>query len=120
VTLNFFDEEENTTTQGTCPSPCTNPTFNFPFETQQRVIADFARPVGAAAGWVDMSFVNNSSGTELDQAWVDYAFEGAQAFETILVPATQLDPSSCNPLGITGFVQTITPAISVIPTGTGI
>ena len=60
VTLNFFDEEENTTTQGTCPSPCTNPTFNFPFETQQRVIAEFARPVGAAAGWVDMSFVNNS------------------------------------------------------------
>ena len=54
------------------------------------------------------------------QGGVDYAFEGAQAFETILVPATQLDPSSCNPLGITGFVQTITPAISVIPTGTGI
>ena len=67
-----------------------------------------------------MNFVNNSSGTELDQAWVDYAFEGALAFETILVPGTQLDPSSCNPLGITGLVQTITPAISIIPTGTGI
>ena len=120
MTLTFFDEEENTTTQGTCPSPCTNPVFNFPFETQQRVIADFSRPIGAAAGWADMSFVNVSSGTELDQAWVDYAFIGALAFETILVPGTQLDPSACNPLGIQTFIQTITPAISQIPTGTGI
>lgn len=118
VTLVFFDEDENTTTQGRCPSPCTNPTFNFPFETQQRNVVDFSRPSGAAAGWVDMSFVNASAGTSLDQAWVDYSFEGSLALETILVPGTQLDPSSCNPLGITG-VQVITPTISTIPTGHG-
>ncbi len=119
VTLVFWDEDENTTTQGTCPSPCTNPTFNFPYETQQRNILGFSTPGGAVAGWVEMSFVNNASGTELDQAWVDYSFEGAVALETILVPGTQLDPSSCNPLGIAGVVQTILPTISSIPTGTG-
>jgi hypothetical protein len=118
VTLIFFDEDENTTTQGTCPSPCTNPTFNFPYETQQRNVRDFSVPGGSVAGWVEMSFVNNVSGTVLDQAWVDYSFEGSIALETILVPGTQLDPSSCNPLGITG-VQTILPTISSIPTGTG-
>src|SRR5262249_16659977 len=112
VTLVFYDEDENTTTSGTCPSPCTNPTFNFPFETQQRNITDFITPAGAVAGWVEMSFVNNSAGTSLDQAWVDYSFEGAVALETILVPGTQLDPSSCNPLGIVGVVQTILPTIS--------
>ena len=119
VTLVFYDEDENTTTSGTCPSPCTNPTFNFPFETQQRNITDFITPAGAVAGWVEMSFVNNSAGTSLDQAWVDYSFEGAVALETILVPGTQLDPSSCNPLGIVGVVQTILPTISSIPTGIG-
>ena len=85
VTLRFYDEDENTTNQGKCPSPCTNPTFNFPFETQQRNITDFSRPVGADAGWVQMDFIN-ASGTEFDQAWVDYSFEGSIALESILVP----------------------------------
>jgi hypothetical protein len=120
VTLVFFDEDENTTTQGTCPSPCTNPTFNFPYETQQRNVLAFSRPGGAVAGWVDMSFVNNSEGDVLDQAWVAYAFEGFAAFESVLIPGTQLDPSSCNPLYILGTVQTILPTISTIPTGVGV
>ncbi len=120
VTLIFFDEDENTTTQGTCPSPCTNPTFNFPYETQQRNVTGFSRPSGAVAGWVDMSFVNNSEGTSYDQAWVDYSFEGELALESILVPGTQLDPSSCNPLYILGTVQYIYPSISLIPTGIGV
>jgi hypothetical protein len=118
VTLVFYDEDENTTSQGACPSPCRNPTFNFPYETQQRNIVDFSRPSGAVAGWVAMSFVNSTAGSEFDQAWLDYSFEGAVALETILVPGTQLDPSSCNPLGVSG-VQTILPTISSIPTGTG-
>ena len=119
VTLIFFDEDENTTTQGTCPSPCTNPTFNFPYETQQRNIGGFSRPTGAVAGWVDMSF-NNSAGSVYDQAWVDYSFEGDIALESVLIPGTQLDPSSCNPLYTLGFIQTILPTISVIPTGIGV
>ena len=65
-----------------------------------------------------MSFVNASGGDVLDQAWVDYSFEGAIALETVLVPGTQLDPSSCNPLGIIG-VQVVVPEVSLIPTGTG-
>ncbi len=120
VTLVFFDEDENTTTQGTCPSPCTNPTFNFPYETQQRNVAAFSRPAGAVAGWVDMSFVNNSEGTLYDQAWAAYSFEGAVALESVLIPGTQLDPSACNPLYILGTVQTIYPTISSIPVGYGV
>jgi hypothetical protein len=117
VSLTFFDEDENTLTSGVCPSPCSQPTFNFPLETQQRNISDFVHPTGAA-GWVNMSFVNLSSGDVLDQAWVDYSFEGAIALETVLVPGTQLDPSSCNPLSITG-VQTVIPEVSLLPTGIG-
>jgi hypothetical protein len=117
VTLTFYDEDENVVAQGRCPSPCTQPTFNFPLETQQRNITDFSHPTGAA-GWVNMSFFNASGGDVWDQAWVDYSFEGAIALETILVPGTQLDPSSCNPLTITG-VQTVIPEVSLLPTGTG-
>jgi hypothetical protein len=122
VTLRFYDEDENTTSQGTCPSPCTNPTFNFPLETQQRNITDFSRPTGAIAGWVQFDFLNLSGGgTILDQAWLDYSFEGALALETVLVPGTQLDPSSCNPEGssIQGLTQPITPVIPAV-VGTGV
>jgi hypothetical protein len=117
VTLTFYDEDENTVTSGTCPSPCTQPTFNFPLETQQRNIGDFSHPTGVA-GWVNMSFVNASEGTVLDQAWVDYSFESDIALETILVPGTQLDPSTCNPIGVAPL-QNVVPVISDIPTGTG-
>jgi hypothetical protein len=122
VTLRFYDEDENTTSQGRCPSPCSNPTFNFPLETQQRNIVDFATPGAAVAGWVQFDFLNLSGGgTVLDEAWVDYSFEGSVAFETILVPGTQLDPSSCNPEGssIQGLTQPITPVIPAV-VGTGV
>ena len=58
----------------------------------------------------------------LDQAWVDYAFEGTIALESVLVPGTQLDPSTCNPLGSRGpgSLGAIIPVIPTIPTGTGI
>jgi hypothetical protein len=119
VALTFYDEDEESVLSGPCPSPCVSTPFNFPLETNQRNISEFRPlPNGGAAGWVNMSFVNNSTGDVLDQAWVDYSFEGAIALETILVPGTQLDPSSCNPLGVTG-IQTILPTISSIPTGTG-
>jgi len=122
VTLRFYDEEENTTSQGICPSPCSNPTFNFPLETQQRNITDFSRPTGANAGWAQFDFLNlGGGGTVLDQAWVDYSFEGSLAFETILIPGTQLDPSSCNPEGsaIQGLTEPITPVVPAI-VGTGV
>ena len=50
---------------------------------------------------------------------MDYSFEGAIAFETILVPGTQLDPSSCSPLGYESIVFPTAPVIPTVPTGTG-
>ena len=114
--LTFFDEDENTVSQGVCPSPCSQPLFNFPYETQQRNIVDFHHPVGDA-GWVQLDF---AGGTPLDQAWVGYAFLGSVALESVLIPATQLDPSTCNPLGIPSGLQVIVPVIPTIPTGTGL
>jgi hypothetical protein len=122
VTLTFFDEDENTVTQGICVSPCVSPTFNFPLETQQLNISNFSTPL-AASGWVAASFVNNSAGTNLDQAWLDYSFEGSSAFLSVLIPGTQLDPSTCNPLGLNAAggpaLFTILPTIPNVPTGTG-
>ena len=121
VSLVFLDEDENSTTTSCPVSPCSTPTFNFPLETQRRAIGDFsgALPSGAAAGWVSMSFFNGSGAANgaFDQAWVEYDFEGRAAFLSAGQPATQLDPSSCNPLGVTG-VQTIAPVIPSIR-GTG-
>ena len=70
-----------------------------------------------------MDFLNLTDGDKLDQAWAGYAFEGSIALESVLIQGTQLDPSTCNPLGIItgpGGVQDITPRISIIPTGTGL
>ena len=47
VQLGFFDEDENTVSQGVCPSPCSTPQFNFPLETQQTNITKFSHPTGA-------------------------------------------------------------------------
>ena len=107
VTLTFFDEDENTVTQGVCPSPCTQPTFNFPLETQRTLIAAFSHPVWPA-GWVSMEFFNGTGplGGNLDQAWVDYEIQGATAFLNAGIPGTQLDPTNCQPLLVsctTGF-----------------
>jgi hypothetical protein len=128
VTLSFYDEDENTVTQGVCPSPCSSPTFNFPLETQQTNISDFSHPT-APAGWVAMNFVNQSGGgTAMDQAWVDYSFEGSAAFLSILVPGNQLDVSNCNPNTVVNpalptadnpGIQSLDPFFSDIPTGTG-
>jgi hypothetical protein len=115
-TETFWDEDERTVTTGKCPSPCTNPSFNFPLETQQLNIGLFSHP-GATAGWVQVDF---GGGNVFDQAWLDYSFEGAIALETILVPGTQLDPSTCNPLAWQPpATAVVIPEISTIPTGTG-
>ena len=58
-------------------------------------------------------------GTPLDQAWVGYSFEGSVALESILIPGTQLDPSTCNPLNVAGRRRSITPVVPSIPTGIG-
>jgi hypothetical protein len=121
VTLIFFDEDENTVTSGVCPSPCTQPTFNFPLETQRRNISSFAGSIPSfAAGWVSMSFANTSAplGGTLDQAWVEYDFQGPGAFLSASTPATQLDPSTCNPLVVGGSVQQVSPVIPTV-VGTG-
>jgi len=121
VTLSFFDEDENTVTSGVCPSPCTQPTFNFPLETQRRNIAGFSGSIPAfAAGWVSMNFFNPGApnGGSLDQAWVEYDFQGPGAFLSASTPGTQLDPSTCNPLGVNGAVALIAPAIPTV-VGTG-
>jgi len=122
VTITFFDEDELTVTQGVCVSPCVSPQFNFPLETQQLNISNFSTPT-APAGWVAVSFVNNGDGTNLDQAWMDYSFEGSSAFLSILIPGTQLDPSSCNPLGLASpngpNIFTVVPVVPAVPTGTG-
>ncbi len=127
VTLNFYDEDENQTTTGGCPSPCISPSFNFPLETQRTNITNFsgALPV-APAGWVSMAFFNGSApnGGVLDQAYVTYDFQGPVAFLSAGIPASQLDPSTCNPLGVgfpgpaPGGVNVITPTIPSIA-GTG-
>jgi hypothetical protein len=109
VQLNFFDEDENGVSQigpGPCPSPCSTPpppTFNFPLETNTRVVTDFTPPPpeGAVnAGGVSMDFNNGTEGTNLDQAYVSYQFNGGSAFISAHVPGVQLDPSACNPLGV--------------------
>ncbi|HEY3171106.1 MAG TPA: hypothetical protein VGK86_00875 [Thermoanaerobaculia bacterium] len=123
VTLTFYDEDENTVTQGVCPSPpvgCIT-SFNFPLETQRTGAGTFARPAGAVAGWVDMKFFNPGTSSNnfgrLDQAWVEYDFEGPGAFLSASAPATQLDPTTCQPIGVTGVVA-VAPAIPTI-VGTG-
>jgi len=120
VTLNFYDEDENTTTSGGCPSPCQQQRFNFPLETQRLQITGFVHPP-TNAGWVSMSFRNGGTagtlGGVLDQAYVTYDFRGAAVFLSAGSPAAQLDPSACNPLGVVGPPVTL----PVIPTlvGTG-
>lgn len=100
IFLTFFDEDENTVTTGCQVSPCpTPPTFNFPNETQRVSIAGFPHPAGCC-GWVSMEFYNNTApiaGT-LDQAYVTYDFQGASAFLSAGMQASQLDPTSCMPI----------------------
>jgi hypothetical protein len=104
VTLVFFDEDENTVTQGVCPSPCTQPTSNFPLETQRTPITGNASTSLShpnwPAGWVSMEFFNSNGpvGGALDQAYVTYDFAGAGVFLSAGIPAAQLDPTNCQPL----------------------
>jgi hypothetical protein len=124
VTLAFYDEDENTVLSGVCPSPCSQPTFNFPLETQRSPITAFSHP-NWPAGWVSMNFFNGTGpvGGVLDQAYVTYDFQGPTAFLSAGVEATQLDPTACQPLNVitqptSGGVTVTAPTIPVI-VGTG-
>ncbi len=126
--LNFFDEDENGVSQigpGPCPSPCTLPPpiqFNFPFETNVRFVNDFTLPPAQGAlnaGWVEMIFANSTDGTELDQAYVSYQFNGGAAFISARFPGIQLDPSACEPLDIINPANGFLPVNPVIPTAPG-
>ena len=118
VAVTFFDEDENTVHAGGCPSPCTSPQFSFELETNYKNITNFQHPTSGSAGWVEVNFVNATAGSVLDQAWGAYTFEGSIALESVLIPGTQLDPNSCDPLGISG-VEPIVPVVPTIPTGCG-
>ncbi len=111
----FWDEDENTVSQGVCPSPCTAPQFNFPLETQLTNIIHFVHPTGTDAGWVEVDF---SGGSPFGQAWLGYSFEGSVALESTLIQGTQLDPSTCDPLNVSG-VAIIAPVVPSLPTGIG-
>jgi hypothetical protein len=119
VSVTFFDEDENTVHAGGCPSPCTSPQFNFELETNLKNITNFQHPTSGNAGWVEVNFLNLTGGNILDQAWGAYSFEGSIALESTLIPGTALDPSSCNPLGITTGLEIIAPVVPTIPTGVG-
>jgi hypothetical protein len=104
VVLSFYDEDENTVSVGCTVSPCsTPPTFNFPLETQRTSIIGFPHPAWPA-GWVSMEFFNPIAtapfGGVLDQAYVTWDVQGAAAFLSAGVPAAQLDPTNCQPLGV--------------------
>src|SRR5262249_31323844 len=108
VSLTFWDEDENRTTTGPCPSPCQSTTFNFPFETQRTNITAFTGALPAAPfGWANMEFANvtaftgvdNFSG-QYDQAYVLYDMAGPAAFLSFQDNAAQLDPTACNPIGL--------------------
>lgn len=118
VTLSFFDEDENTITLQGCPSPCLQTTFNFELETQRRNISQFAGSLpNWPAGWVSMSFFNPSGSSEagtLDQAWVEYDFQGPGAFLSASTPASQLDPSTCNPIGVGSSTRVVAPVIPAV------
>ena len=125
VALVFFDEDENSFSEGCTVSPCPEgPTFNFPLETQRVNITEFSGALpSAAAGWVSMSFLPPDLGARndggiFDQAWVEYDFQGQGAFLSASVPGTQLDPTTCVPLGLEGAVQDVGPVIPAI-VGTG-
>ena len=99
VTLTFFDEDENTVTQGVCPSPCTQPTFNFPLETQRSSITAFSHP-NWPAGWVSMEFFNATGpvGGSPGSGVRDVRLPGRDSFLSAGMPAAQLDPTNCQPL----------------------
>jgi hypothetical protein len=127
MTVAFFDFDENALgvsnpdcLSGLGGQGCGAESNLAPFETQQLNINVFQHP-SAPAGWVQFAFYSTSNGASVfDQAWVDYSFEGAIALESILIPGTQLDPSTCNPLGLETLTAPIVPEVSLIPTGTGI
>ena len=131
----FYDEDENPVTISITPLPSPLPppsaAVNIPLETQRRSPGTstgpltalpgsagfgFPFPSGAVAGWASVEFRNLTQGTNLDQAWMGYDFSGSAAFLTAGAAGTQLDPSSCNPLGVpvapaAGGVNLITPTI---------
>ena len=125
VQLTFWDEDENKTATGTCPSPCRSTKFNFPYETQRTSINQFSGALPAApAGWVNMQFFNgaqtfgcaacgNYTG-HYDQAYVLYDWEGPSGFISFQEPGTQLDPSACYPLALT-----LIPPVPVAPHSPG-
>jgi len=121
----IYDEDENVVVISVTPlpSPLPPPTQvpnAFPLETQRISPTLFPRPpatAGSSVGWASIEFRNlTAPGSNLDQAWMEYEFAGAAAFLSASAPGTQLDPSSCNPLGVpvapaAGGVNQITPTI---------
>jgi hypothetical protein len=115
--LTLYDEDENTTSTGGCPSPCPTPTVNFPFETQRDDVTAVISGLPGAAGWMNVNFLNSAdpNSTNLDQAWVGYDFETAAAFLNTGIEGTQLDHSSCFPVDPISLGSTLPIAAEVLP-----
>jgi len=127
----FYDEDENTVTvNAPLPSPLpppSGPFFGAHKETQKINVGTFPRPTGAVAGWasLEIRFLTSApNGTVLDQAWIGYEYAQLPPvfpfFLSAAGPATPLDPSTCNPLGIpvasfsTGVNGPIAPVIPAV------
>lgn len=99
--ITLYDEDENTTTTGVCPSPCSNPPVNIPFETQRDDITVlFGSGLPGPDGWINVNLINSGDAlaTALDQGWVGYDFETSAAFLNAGIEGTQLDQSDCYPV----------------------
>jgi hypothetical protein len=111
VLATIYDTDENTTLVNGCPSPCPQTHVNFPYETQ-RVNAGSVVNL-TQNGWIYINFLGaetdgGEEDNDLDQAWIDYEMSAGLAFVNASVSAVQLDPSSCNVVGL-GDVTTEDP-----------
>ncbi len=121
-----YDEDEGLTTTGGCFSPCSQPSFNYFYETQRAHVATgdaldptdgaFFSAAPAANGWVFLDFLNlgDPNPTNLDQAWVGYDFEASGlANVNAGIEGTSLDPNNCQAIGVN--IPPVVPVVPAIP-----
>ena len=109
VLATIYDEDENTTVVNGCPSPCPQTHVNFPYETQR---VDSGSVVNLTQnGWIYVNFLgaegSSDEDSDFDQAWIDYEMSSGTAFVNASVPGVQLDPSTCNPVGLDPFDEMV-------------
>ena len=128
----IYDEDEGTTTTGGCISPCTQPSFNYLYETQRANVATgdaldstdgafLSVATGFVNGWIAMDFFNAVPGvTDLDQAWVGYDFEASGlANVNTGIEGVSFDRSNCQPVGFENFGGFVVPVDPALPSSVG-